>query len=653
MDDSEDRENDSSNQSGHDEDYEEEYNPDSFIENTSTSGAIKEKETARFSDSFNQPNTSRCDDMDMHVDESRGKKGDKKANFCFYCKTKHQKIARHLETKHKEEEEVKKFIYLPKGNSERRTLISNIRKKGNFLFNTCKQYNDGELIVSRRPSKNLMRSAIDFKACANCKAFFAKNTLRLHFRQCSGNVNTSKRITQLLSRKITSRVHAKASAVVRKDLFPVLREDNITRLIRYDELAIIYANKMTEKYRNPRYFDMIRQRMRLLGRFLWIMKRIDNEVTNLSSIFDPKFSDNTMKAINEAARFNTKTGHYEAPTVAFSLGTLLKQLGNFLIIECVKNHQDEKCKNAENFLKLLAQDINVSVNRNVTESQVQLKRRQQLVLPSSEDIKKLHSHISKLRKQSMNDIQRRFCSKVWNQLAETTLMSIQLFNRRRAGEVERILIEDFKCYQGIDGETNKDLFKSLDPQSRQIATKYVRFTIRGKLNRTVPVLLDSSLLECVKLILKYRQQANVPQDNPYVFGIQGRLQREFKYLRACNIMRKFSEQCGAEHPDRLRGTKLRKHIATACITLNLEEQEISDLANFMGHAEKIHKHIYRQPVLSRDILRMSRLLEAAQGADSGSESEEEDIHEYSKKRCKYTKISISHYYSLFITNELS
>lgn len=82
-------------------------------------------------------------------------------------------------------------------------------------------------------------------------------------------------------------------------------------------------------------------------------------------------------------------------------------------------------------------------------------------------------------------------------------------------------------------------------------------------------------------------------DNPDVFGIQGRLQSEFKYLRACNLMRKFSELCGAEHPDRLRGKNLRKHIAITCITLNLEEKEISDLANFMGHAEKIHEGIYR------------------------------------------------------------
>lgn len=89
IDESEDKENDSSYQPDHDEDFDDEYVPDSLSEHTSTSEAVKEMETNRFSVSFNQPNTSRCDDTEMYVDESRGKKGDKKANFCFYCKTKH------------------------------------------------------------------------------------------------------------------------------------------------------------------------------------------------------------------------------------------------------------------------------------------------------------------------------------------------------------------------------------------------------------------------------------------------------------------------------------------------------------------------------------------------------------------------------------
>lgn len=122
------------------------------------------------------------------------------------------------------------------------------------------------------------------------------------------------------------------------------------------------------------------------------------------------------------------------------------------------------------------------------------------------------------------------------------------------------------------------------------------------------------MLKCVNLILENRKKVHVPSENPILakvhvpsenpslFDVLRRLKKEFKYLRACNLMRKFSVECGAEHPEKFCGTQLRKHIATTCITLNLEEQEVSDLANFMGHAEKIHKNIYRQPLLNRDFL---------------------------------------------------
>nr|CAI5851093.1 unnamed protein product [Callosobruchus analis] len=146
--------------------------------------------------------------------------------------------------------------------------------------------------------------------------------------------------------------------------------------------------------------------------------------------------------------------------------------------------------------------------------------------------------------------------------------------------------------------------------------------ICGKLNRMVPVLLDTNLLRCVQTMISNRQFVGVSTKNPYVFGLPGTGEKQFAYLRACNLLRRFSEECGANNPRTLRGTHLRKHIATACITLNLAEDEISDLANFMGHQEKIHKDIYRQPIASREISQISKLLEYAQGEED-SESEEE------------------------------
>lgn len=55
-----------------------------------------------------------CDDTNLIVSKSQ-KKGANKKYFCMYCKKLHTKLARHLETVHKNEADVKKFILLPKG----------------------------------------------------------------------------------------------------------------------------------------------------------------------------------------------------------------------------------------------------------------------------------------------------------------------------------------------------------------------------------------------------------------------------------------------------------------------------------------------------------------------------------------------------------
>jgi len=64
-------------------------------------------------------------------------------------------------------------------------------------------------------------------------------------------------------------------------------------------------------------------------------------------------------------------------------------------------------------------------------------------------------------------------------------------------------------------------------QSRKIAERYVRFCIRGKLGRTVPVLLSQDLFECINLILKFREEAKVPTKNPYIFGLPSNDKRRY------------------------------------------------------------------------------------------------------------------------------
>jgi len=112
------------------------------------------------------------------------------------------------------------------GNLERKKIIDVIRKNGNFIYNTDPSINTGEIIVCRRPAEKSHKTVRDFTCCAKCKGWFTKNNIRHHFKQCA-KISKGRNV-QILGRAVMGRIHECASDTVRKVLFPVLREDDIT-----------------------------------------------------------------------------------------------------------------------------------------------------------------------------------------------------------------------------------------------------------------------------------------------------------------------------------------------------------------------------------------------------------------------------------------
>ncbi|XP_066593194.1 uncharacterized protein [Prorops nasuta] len=475
---------------------------------------------------------SSIDDKNLRVEPapSRNTKRDFRKHFCLSCKTWQSKISRHLERKHNNEDRVKSFLDLPKKCLDRKIIIEKLRKKGDFMYNLTKEVNEGKLIVCRRPQEKCKTMAENYMACPKCKGFYNKLNFRHHTRKCIDKKSVGSKVLPILSRQVTGRYGAEADNTLRQIVLPRCREDKIIRIIRYDTLIMEYG------------FDHI-----------------------------------------------TRT--YKIPSLATSLGTLLKSVGKTMVSLTIFNSDFVKQREVENFLTLLDNEYGTAVNKAALENQQQLKRCKKIRLPSIDDIRKLDKFLQNRRDSSFKSLSSHFSLNEWMNLAESTLISIQLFIRRRAGETKRMLISDFQIYEKIDPLTNKDAFDALPSDCQKIALQYARFTIRGKLSRTISVLLDQDLLQCIELLLKYRKKAGVNSDNPYIFGTPNVDKSKFYYLRACDLIRKFSVECGGEHPETLRGTTLRKHMATLGVKLNLTDSEVGDLAQFLGHAEKIHKNL--------------------------------------------------------------
>lgn len=64
-------------------------------------------------------------------------------------------------------------------------------------------------------------------------------------------------------------------------------------------------------------------------------------------------------------------------------------------------------------------------------------------------------------------------------------------------------------------------------------------------------------------------------------------------MSGVNAVKELATKCGAQHPELLTTTRFRKHIATTLQLLSMDDDEMEQIATFMGHTKKTHAEFYR------------------------------------------------------------
>lgn len=157
------------------------------------------------------------------------------------------------------------------------------------------------------------------------------------------------------------------------------------------------------------------------------------------------------------------------------------------------------------------------------------------------------------------------------------------------------------------------IFQDLGDDDRKYADYYSVFPILAKLRHPLRVLVSNDLKECLDLVKDQRILVGVSPNNPYLFGTPNLVANNYGYFRASSVLNHIAHQSGVAHPERIKATELRKHVATYAAQMKLTDFEIAETARFLGHTERTHLGIYRQPLIVRDIVHISRFLEAALG----------------------------------------
>ena len=164
-------------------------------------------------------------------------------------------------------------------------------------------------------------------------------------------------------------------------------------LIKNDELIVLYGNKLCKNYKDPRHQDLIRSILRLLGRFLQEMKKLDNTITDFASLIAAHQYDNCVKAVDTLAGLQDD-GRFKNFSVATRIGTLLKKVATHYRTICIKQNKRDLVTGIEDFLNVLQDEYTTDVNKTAADTQSHIFRTKVFTLPTEEDVKKLYSYVT-------------------------------------------------------------------------------------------------------------------------------------------------------------------------------------------------------------------------------------------------------------------
>lgn len=410
--------------------------------------------------------------------------GKRKRNLfpCNFCHKKVYEYARHLSTVHKKNKRVAQILLKPK--SDRKKAFAVLRKRAIAKHNrsVLSEQVDGELIVCRRSTKRQHHE--DFLPCPRCGVFFAPSNLWRHFRTCSAkdDVDEPQKVSQKvgspykrkkrgnvvrLARQIRlemeEKLSSKGNQEFRQEVLSCLRWDRAGRTARKDDLILLFGRSVFNRVGVHRASEIC-QRMRLLARLLNKVNRGRKCKLTLFECIDGKHFDSVISATEILAVEATHaTGRkiFRKPSIALRLGHWLPKCARLKKREAIKTEAKKVERQADRFIALYQSDWTDTISSKALMS-LKLKRLDgPEMLPLTQDLIKLKKYIDTTIGSIMRRLSQNSSYSLWRQLLELTLAAVIIFNKRRGGEVSKLLLDSYVKRPDWSRSANEEIVSSL------------------------------------------------------------------------------------------------------------------------------------------------------------------------------------------------
>lgn len=565
-----------------------------------------------------------------------GKRDYSKRYACYICGQLVLSVPKHLEKlikepKHKECATTLKSLK-PKSR-ERREFIQKFRSSGNFKHNsTVMNTGAGHLILKSRPKEAVSPSHVT--SCIHCGETYRKAWYNRHQRECrmkpqqQPDLLQQHRLPALNLSKFMApkRFSEVIKAEFEENVYKKIRDDDRGLAAKADPLIKTFGLELMDdlgEYDDPA--DEIRNKMRELGRLVLALKGINKDITCLEDALTPDFFEDVIEATRQAAEYDNATRTFKVPSLAKRIGESLQKCVIILKKRAIVEKNEDLRKNLEDFLALHAIDWSKKINRKAHLNLQEIRYNKPTQLPDKEDAVKLVDFIKSETEKTFNQLKDDPTNAVlYSKLTKLILASVIIFNRKRPGDVSKLKVALYT--KENSHQTHLDIYESLDDTQKKLVNSLKRVETTGKKSRKMVILFTPRFQEIVGFLINVRDKCSIPKENPYVFATT----MEKSYVRGTDAIRFCRDSISAKHPERLTATTLRKEASTLAKVAGLTEQEVEELAEFMGHTLKTHKKSYRLPEGTLQTASVSQYLLKLYGSGPSEEccsrTDEDDDH---------------------------
>ena len=393
---------------------------------------------------------------------------------------------------------------------------------------------------------------------------------------------------------------------LREKVIAYMRKDNTTATVCKDPTIQEYGQRLLEKL-GKTHKNYISQKMRELAKFVNCMRNKKKQSKMLlGDILTTSNFDNVLEVCKTMAGFSKAEHQYNKPSIAVKLGITLKKCALILRNKAIRESDEEKKTEMNNFLELMTEFGDRISSRALSSAEV-MKYNNCPRLPLTRDIVKLMKYIKTKAATLMNSIQN------YTEYAKVILAWLIIFNRKRAGEAQQILMKDLPAISKSQSVSD-DVADALSKFEVMLCQTMFRLETRGKRGRKVAILFTTEMRDHVMTLSKMR--TSLPIQSPYLFA-RCPSDANTTPLRGSDALRECATAAECEEPSLIQSTRLRKQLATLVQVLNLRDNEMDMVADFLGHDIRIHRKFYR---LSEDTLQAAKITKLLHAANSGNMS---------------------------------